>query len=112
MISALQHESKYKSKFNFDFFWKKKSNFGEFPSCSTREYISNDVSINYCKTDIDEARAIFFFSGYGQMDGFQTDKISESSYGNMSEYKKFQTKGSKLGVSCRSLYASPDDGDA
>ena len=26
MISALQHESKYKSKFNFDLFFKRKSN--------------------------------------------------------------------------------------
>ena len=42
MISALQHESKYKSKFNLDL--KKKSNFG-FPWCSTREDLSIDVSI-------------------------------------------------------------------
>ena len=50
---------------------KKKSNFLVLISCcSTREDLSVDVSISYsCRTDIDEARAIFsayWNSGYGQ----------------------------------------------
>ena len=38
----------------------------------------------------------------------QTDRVSESSYGNMSA-QKISTQNSKLVVSCRSLYASPED---
>ena len=41
------------------------------------------------------------------------DTISESSYyGNMLAHKKISTQNSKLRVSCRSLYASPDYRDA
>ena len=43
MISALWQKSKYKSKFNFDLFWKKLT-FG-FSCCSTRKDLSIDVSI-------------------------------------------------------------------
>ena len=39
LISALQHKSKYKSKFNFELFWEKNQIFG-FPCCSTRENLS------------------------------------------------------------------------
>ena len=68
MISALRHKSKYKSNSISNFF-EKKSVFW-FPCCSTREDLSVDVSITYlCRTDIDEAREIFFSaygnSGYG-----------------------------------------------
>ena len=42
----------------------------------------------------------------------QTDTDLESSYGNMSAHKKISTQSSKLMVSRRSLYASPEDGDA
>ena len=34
LISALQHKSKYESKFNLELFWKKNQIFG-FPCCST-----------------------------------------------------------------------------
>ena len=43
LISALQHKSKYKSKFNFELFWKQIQVFG-FSCCSTRENFSIDLS--------------------------------------------------------------------
>ena len=50
------------------------------------KYIELDV--NYNRTDIDEARVIFFL-------GVRTDRqdtVLESPYGNMSAHKKFQLK--------------------
>ena len=44
--------------------------------------------------------------------GVRTDTALESSHGNMSAHKKFQLKAQNLVVSCRYLYASPEDGDA
>ena len=59
---------------------------------------------------MDEAKVIYFLGV--QTDG-RTDRhayrIRESSHGNMSAKKKFN---SKLGVCSQSLYVSPDDGDA
>ena len=58
MISALQHKSKYKSNSISNSFEKKNQIFW-FSCCSNRENLSVDV--NYlCRTDIDEARVIFF----------------------------------------------------
>ena len=61
----------------------------------------------YCKTDIDEARVISFL-------GVRTDSQTNSKNFNSKKKKtqKISTQISKLRVSCRSLYASPDDGDA
>ena len=59
MISALQHKSKYKSNLISNFFEKKNQIFW-FPSCSTREDLSVDVSITYVGLIFDETRAIFF----------------------------------------------------
>ena len=86
------------TKTQFRLFFKRKSNFWilGFSCCSTR-------IIYYCRTDIDEAWVIFMFFGIWT----DRDTISESPNGNMSAHKNFN---SKLGVSCRSLYASPDDG--
>ena len=44
MISALQHNSEYKSNSILNFF-EKKNQFFKFPCCSTREDLSIDVSI-------------------------------------------------------------------
>ena len=64
-----------------------------FPCCSTCEDLSIDVSIIYCRTDIDEAMVISFLGVRtdGQTDG-QIDTVLESSYGNMTAHKKFQLK--------------------
>ena len=43
-ISNLKNQTKYKSKFNFEIFWKKYQIF-MFPCCSTREDLSIDVTI-------------------------------------------------------------------
>ena len=43
-------------------------------------------------SDIDEARVIFFFTGYGHSRYGQTDTVLEYSYGNMSAHKKLQLK--------------------
>ena len=60
MISALQHKSKYKSNPISNFFEKKIILF-RFPCCSTREYLSVDVSITYVGLILTKlARAIFF----------------------------------------------------
>ena len=57
-----------------------------FPCCSTREDFSIDVSITTVGLILTKLRW-FLFSWYGQ-----TDTVLESSYGNMSAYKKFQLK--------------------
>ena len=102
-ISALWHKSKYKSKFYFKFFWKKNQIFG-FPCCSTRKDLSSDVSITNVGLILTKP-GWFHFSGYGQ-----TNTISESSY--METCRHAKNFISKLGVSCRSQYASQDDENA
>ena len=95
MISALRQKS------NFELFWKKIQIFW-FPLCSTRENLSNDISITNVGLILTKLRG-FIFSGCGQTDGQtdgridgrtdrQTDTVLESSYGNMSTHKKFQLK--------------------
>ena len=66
VISALRHKTKYKSKFNFDFFWKENQILG-FSWCSTQEYLSIDVSITIIGLNW-RSYGWFFFSGYGQTD--------------------------------------------
>ena len=68
MISDLQHKSKYKSNSISYFFEKKIKFFGSHVLVLVKTF---RWRINYlCRTDIDEARAIFFSaygnSGYGQ----------------------------------------------
>ena len=70
VISALRQ----KSKFEFRTFWKKIKFWGSHAVVLVKD-LSIDVSI---QTD-------------GQTDR-QTDTVLESSYGNMSAYKKFQLK--------------------
>ena len=57
-----------------------------FPWCSTREDLSIDVSITNVGLILTKLGR-FLFSGYGQ-----TDRVLESSHGNMSAHKKFQLK--------------------
>ena len=108
MISALHH----KSKFEFRTFLKKYSNFW-VSCCNTREDLSIDVSItNACRTDIDEARVISFL---GVRTDEQTDRQTDRHGFGILIWKhvgtqKMSTQNSKLVVSCRSLYASPEVG--
>ena len=62
--------------------------------------------IYYCKTDIDEARVISFLGVRTDRHGFGI--LTWKHVGT----QKISTQSSKLVVSCRSLYASPEDGDA
>ena len=62
--------------------------------CSTREDLSIDVSITNVGLTLTKLGG-FLFSGYGQMDrrtDGRTDRVLESSHGNMSAHKKFQLK--------------------
>ena len=91
-------------------FFEKNQIFG-FPCCSTREDLSIDVSITNVGLILTKLW-LFLFSGYGQMDR-QTDR---QGFGILIwkhvGTQKISTQNSKLVVSCRSLYASPEDGDA
>ena len=82
-----------------------------FPCCSTREDLSIDVSITNVGLILTKLRW-FFFSGNGQMDR-QTDG---QGFGILTwkhvGTQKISTQNSKLVVSCRSLYASPEVRDA
>ena len=71
---------------NFELFWKKKNQIFGLPWCSTREDLSIDVSITNVGLILTKLRG-FLFSGCGQ-----TDRVLESSHGNMSTHKKFQLK--------------------
>ena len=65
----------------------------------------NVISINYyCRTDIDEVSVIFFFVSRG------TDRhnLGHKNFGS----QNFLTQSSKLVVSCRLQYASPDNRNA
>ena len=103
VISALRQ----KSKFEFRTFLKKKKNliFG-FPCCSTREDLSIDVLITNCRTDIDEERMISFLGVRTDRHGFGI--LIWKHVGT----QKISAQSSKLVVSRRSLYASPEVGDA
>ena len=93
----------------FELFWKKNQIFG-FPWCSTREDLSIDISIT--NVGLILTKLWFLFSGCGQTDR-QTDRHG---FGILIWKhvctQKISTQISKLMVSHRSLYASPEDGDA
>ena len=63
MISALQHKSKYKSN-SISNFSEEKNQIFWFPCCSTREDLSDDVSITYVGLILTKPGR-FFFSAYG-----------------------------------------------
>ena len=103
---------------NFGLFWKINQIFG-FPWCSTREDLSIDVSITNVGLILTKLWW-FLFSGYGQTDG-QTDRRTDRQtdrhgFGILLwkhvGTQKISTQSSKLVVSRRSLYASPEVGDA
>ena len=119
VISALQH----KSKFEFRTFLKNKNQIFGFPWCSTREDLSIDVSITNVGLILTKLWW-FLFSGYGQMDR-QTDRRTDRRTDRQTDRHGFgillwkhvgtqknSTQNSKLVVSRRSLYASPEVGDA
>ena len=89
-------------------FWRKKIG---YPWCSTLEDISIDVSITNVGLILTKLRW-FLFSGCGQI-GRRTDRhdFGILTWKHAGKHK-ISTQGSKLVVSCRSLCASPDDGDA
>ena len=95
---------------NFELYWKKKKKkincFG-FPWCSTREDLSIDASITNVGLILTKP-GLFLFSGYGQMDRHSFGILTWKHVGT----QKISTENSKLVVSCRSLYASPEVGDA
>ena len=90
-------QTKYKSKFNFDFFWKKI----KFLCCSTREDLFIDVSITNVGLILTKLWW-FLFSGYGQTDRHGFGILTWKHVGT----QKILTQSSKLVVSRRSLYAS------
>ena len=74
---------------------------------STREDLSIDVSITNVGLILTKLWW-FLFSGYGRTDRHGFGILTWKHVGT----QKISTQSSKLGVSCRSLYASPEDGDA
>ena len=96
---------------NFELFWKQIQIF-RFPWCRTRENLSIDVTITNVGLILTKL-GWFLFSGYGQMDR-RTDRQTWFWNPHMEHVgtQKISTQSSKLVVSCRSLYASPEDGDA
>ena len=100
-------QTKYKSKFNFNYFEKTNKQIFMFPCCSTREDLSIDVSITNVGLILTKLWW-FLFSGYGQTDRHGFGILTWKHVGT----QKISTQSSKLVVNCRSLYASPEDGDA
>ena len=93
-------------KIQFRTFLKRNSIFG-FPWCSTREDLSIYVSITNVGLILTKLWW-FIFSWYGQTDRQGFGILMWKHVGT----QKIWTQRSKLEVSCRSLYASPDGGDA
>ena len=91
---------------NFELFWKKNQILG-FPCCSTREDLSINVSITNVGLILTKLWW-FLFSGCGQTDRHGFGILIWKHVGT----QKISTQSSKLMVSRRSLYASPEDGDA
>ena len=99
---------------NFELFWKKNQIFG-FPWCSTREDLSIDVSITNVGLILTKLWW-YLFSGCGQTDGRTDGQTDRHGFGIVTwkhlGTQKISTQSSKLLVSRRSLYASPEVGDA
>ena len=74
-----------------------------FSWCSTREDLSIEDSITNVGLILTKLW-LFLFSGYGQ-----TDRVLEWKHVGT---QKITTQSTKFVVSCRSLYASPEDRDA
>ena len=87
-------------------FLKKFHIFG-FPCCSTREDLSIDVPITNVGLILTKLWW-YLFSGCGQKDRHGFGILTWKHVGT----QKISTQSSKLVVSRRSLYASPEDGDA
>ena len=94
VISALRQKSN---------FFEKKKKIG-IPWCSTHEDLSIDVSITNVGLTLTKLWR-FLFSGYGQT-RFWNPHMETC------RHTKISTQSSKLVVSCRSLYASREEGDA
>ena len=62
----------------------------EFTCCNTPKDLSIDVSITNVGLILTKP-GWFLFLGYGQKDG-KTDRVLESSHGNMSAHKNFNSK--------------------
>ena len=77
-----------------------------FPCCSTREEVSIDASITNVGL-ISTKPGRFLFSGYGQTD-WQTHTVFGILIWKHMGTQKISTQSSKLVVSRRSLYASPE----
>ena len=96
---------------NFELFWKINQIFG-FPWCSTREDLSIDVSITNVGLILTKI-GWFLFSRYEQMNEQTDGQTDRSGFGiliwKIVGTQKISSQSSKLGVSCRSLYSSPDD---
>ena len=99
---------------NFKLFWKKIQIFG-FPWCSSREDLSIDVSIINVWLILTKLWW-YLFSGCGQTDRQTDGRTDRHGFGILTwkhvGTQKISTQNSKLVVSCRSLYASPEVGDA
>ena len=99
VISALKHNS----KFNFELFVIL---IFRLPWCSTREDISIDISITNVGLILQK---LWWFSRvYGRTD---RDSYGIPTWKHVGT-QKISTQSSKLGVSCWSLYASPEVGDS
>ena len=92
---------------NSNFELKKNQIFG-FPWCSTREDLSIDISITNVGPILTKLRG-FLFSGCGQT--VRTDGFGILTWKHV-DTQKISTQSSKLVVSRRSLYSSPEVGDA
>ena len=86
-----------------------------FPWCSTREDLSIDVLITNAGLILTKLRG-FLFSGCGQTDRRTDGQTDRHGFGILTwkhvDTQKISTQSSKLVVSRRSLYASPEVGDA
>ena len=98
---------KIQVKSQFQTFLKKKIKFLGFPCCSTHEDLSIDASITNVGLILTKPGR-FLFSGYGQTDGQGFGILTWKHVGT----QKISTQSSKLVVSRRFLYASPEVGDA
>ena len=90
-----------------NFFEKKKNPIFGFPWSSTHEDLSIDVSITNVGLILTKLWW-FLFLGCGQTDRHGFGILTWKHLGT----QKISTQSSKLVVSCRSLYASPEVGDA